>query len=200
MGGASAWSSVQWRKINHLRVRRSYEPAAAPSLAFGRSFHSRFVVRRFQLSRSAARPLYRCTAHVVGRQVELPSSRLRTEERLCPSVCPVVARNGAASTERTAVRSRQVRRHRCVFRYLKIKVIWRSNTTVYCVKYRVSQKSLPWKVIRINKNGFKVWKVQGGPKLGTQYTVCYTVIPRLTKIIRSGITFVSRSVISRRFL
>ena len=28
----------------------------------------------------------------------------------------------------------------------------------------------------------------------------YTVIPRLTKIIRSRITFVSRSVISRRFL
>ena len=28
----------------------------------------------------------------------------------------------------------------------------------------------------------------------------YTVIPRLTKIIRSGITFVSRNVISRRFL
>jgi len=27
-----------------------------------------------------------------------------------------------------------------------------------------------------------------------------TVIPRLTKIIRSGITFVSRNVISRRFL
>ena len=27
-----------------------------------------------------------------------------------------------------------------------------------------------------------------------------TVIPRLTKIIRSGITFVSRKVISRRFL
>ena len=29
---------------------------------------------------------------------------------------------------------------------------------------------------------------------------CYTVIPRLTKIIRSGITFVSRNVISRWFL
>jgi len=29
---------------------------------------------------------------------------------------------------------------------------------------------------------------------------CYTVIPRLTKIIRSGITFVSRNVISHRFL
>jgi len=28
----------------------------------------------------------------------------------------------------------------------------------------------------------------------------YTVIPRITKIIRSGITFVSRNVISRRFL
>jgi hypothetical protein len=28
----------------------------------------------------------------------------------------------------------------------------------------------------------------------------YTVIPRLTKIIRSGVTFVSRNVISRRFL
>jgi hypothetical protein len=27
-----------------------------------------------------------------------------------------------------------------------------------------------------------------------------TVVPRLTKIIRSGITFVSRNVISRRFL
>jgi len=27
-----------------------------------------------------------------------------------------------------------------------------------------------------------------------------TVIPRLTKIIRSGMTFVSRNVISRRFL
>ena len=27
-----------------------------------------------------------------------------------------------------------------------------------------------------------------------------TVIPRLTKIIRSGITFVSRNVISRKFL
>jgi hypothetical protein len=31
-------------------------------------------------------------------------------------------------------------------------------------------------------------------------TVAYTVIPRLTKIIRSGITFVSRNVISHRFL
>ena len=29
--------------------------------------------------------------------------------------------------------------------------------------------------------------------------VSYTAIPRLTKIIRSGITFVSRNVISRRF-
>ena len=29
---------------------------------------------------------------------------------------------------------------------------------------------------------------------------CITVIPRLTKIIRSGITFVSRNVICRRFL
>jgi len=38
------------------------------------------------------------------------------------------------------------------------------------------------------------------------HQLCYrskrliTVIPRLTKIIRSGITFVSRNVISRRFL
>jgi len=32
------------------------------------------------------------------------------------------------------------------------------------------------------------------------YTNYYTVIPRLTKIIRSGITFVSRKLISRRFL
>ena len=32
------------------------------------------------------------------------------------------------------------------------------------------------------------------------YINIYTVIPRLTKIIRSGITFVSRNVISRRFL
>ena len=31
-------------------------------------------------------------------------------------------------------------------------------------------------------------------------TLYYTVIPQLTKIIRSGITFVSRNVISRRFL
>ena len=31
-------------------------------------------------------------------------------------------------------------------------------------------------------------------------TGIYTVIPRITKIIRSGITFVSRNVISRRFL
>ena len=30
--------------------------------------------------------------------------------------------------------------------------------------------------------------------------LCITVIPRLTKIIRSGITFVNRNVISRRFL
>ena len=30
--------------------------------------------------------------------------------------------------------------------------------------------------------------------------ITITVIPRLTKIIRSGITFVSRNVISRRFL
>ena len=29
---------------------------------------------------------------------------------------------------------------------------------------------------------------------------CSSVIPRLTKIIRSGITIVSRNVISRRFL
>jgi len=32
------------------------------------------------------------------------------------------------------------------------------------------------------------------------YNRMYTVIPRLTKIIRSGITFVSRNVIFRRFL
>ena len=30
--------------------------------------------------------------------------------------------------------------------------------------------------------------------------VTYTVIPQLTKIIRSGITFISRNVISHRFL
>ena len=33
-----------------------------------------------------------------------------------------------------------------------------------------------------------------------QRRIAYTVIPRLAKIIRSGITFVSRNVISRRFL
>jgi len=68
VGGASARSSVQWRKINRLRVRRSYWPAAAPLLAFGCSCNSRFVVRSIQaVSRSVARPIYRCTAHVVGR-------------------------------------------------------------------------------------------------------------------------------------
>jgi len=32
------------------------------------------------------------------------------------------------------------------------------------------------------------------------YKTSNTMIPRLTKIIRSGITFVSRNVIARRFL
>jgi hypothetical protein len=42
------------------------------------------------------------------------------------------------------------------------------------------------------------WYWQGKTEvLGEKH---YTVIPRLTKIIRSGITFVSRNVISRRFL
>ena len=36
--------------------------------------------------------------------------------------------------------------------------------------------------------------------LSRNFNFHYNVIPRITKIIRSGITFVSRNVISRRFL
>ena len=45
---------------------------------------------------------------------------------------------------------------------------------------------------------YRKLQLQGGGN--TRYVVSNTVIPRLTKIIRSGITFVSRNVISRRFL
>jgi hypothetical protein len=44
------------------------------------------------------------------------------------------------------------------------------------------------------------YKICGGQSgTGTAFSAD-TVIPRLTKITRSGITFVSRNVISRRFL
>ena len=51
---------------------------------------------------------------------------------------------------------------------------------------------------------FKVHEEQGNKlrnrALIENVMIPYTVIPRLTKMIRSGITFVSRNVISRRFL
>jgi hypothetical protein len=54
---------------------------------------------------------------------------------------------------------------------------------------------------------WKMWPPQGFDPRTVQpvaswigLVLAITVIPRLTKIIRSGITFVSRNVISRRFL
>jgi len=50
----------------------------------------------------------------------------------------------------------------------------------------------------INNQDHKHIDMQERPKSGSITTS--TVIPQLTKIIRSRITFVSRNVISRRFL
>ena len=48
--------------------------------------------------------------------------------------------------------------------------------------------------------GVAEYQVQICALVGYYAAYSGTVIPRLTKIIRSGITFVSRNVISRRFI
>ena len=53
---------------------------------------------------------------------------------------------------------------------------------------------------RISNFGFRSRRLQIFNQKGIGNHNFITVIPRLTKIIRSGFTFVSRNVISRRFL
>jgi len=68
---------------------------------------------------------------------------------------------------------------------------------LFCDFFHSPAGSVPWqemKLLETSRNSVII------TLCNHMNSVLYTVIPRLAKIIRSGITFVSRNVISRRFL
>ena len=91
--------------------------------------------------------------------------------------------------------------HACAQEFLQVFV-----RSILLLLYELNQERTVWFSFRENSK-FQILRnfIQQLPIYSEQLqtdrrTKESTVIPRLTKIIRSGITFVSRNVISRRFL